>query len=181
MCLHAACTLPARLVCDVPAASIVPSLEGESGRERGAPLGLVGPRDAPCKAPLKPAIVLGEKSHPSSHIPPAGLVTVPRQWWYRARTWQEHRGHERLGTGGRLCPGCAGSACLLWLPRKVAEPQGSASSGSAWGYGSKAEGQKPGQKLWGAWLHPSEGASSLNLGYALHTSFHQHMDMQPWL
>lgn len=76
-----------------------------------------------------------------------------------------------------LCPGCAGSACLLWNSGDTAVLRGSASSGSAWGYGDKAEAQQPGQKLWGAQLHLSEGASCLNLGDALHASSHWHTDI----
>lgn len=76
-----------------------------------------------------------------------------------------------------LCPGCAGSACLLWNSEDTAVLRGSASSGSAWGYGDKAEAQQPGQKLWGAQLQLSEGASCLNLGDALHASSHWHTDI----
>lgn len=79
------------------------------------------------------------------------------------------------------CPGYAGSACLLWNLGETAELWGSGSSGSAWCCGDKAEAQKPGQKLWGAQLHPSEGASSPNLGDALHASSQWHTDRQTQL
>lgn len=71
-------------------------------------------------------------------------------------------------TRSALCPGCADSVCLLWNSGEIAELRRSASSGSAWGCGDKAEAQKNRAKKnpSGAQLHPSEEASSLNLGDA---------------